>query len=300
MIRSASVLLSPVDGPGHGRPEVVELGGDRSGPQELVRSSEPRRCLFDEVGVEGSVSVPQSVVAPCVDEMLAAVLAHRLEQSVAGLAGRSGHVHHGLVDEAAEELQDIQLVGAGAGGDVRRGGEVEAPGEHRQGVEQALLVGGEELVRPVDRRPQRGLPRRQVGEATGRGEEAEPVAEAGEEIGRAQQPDPGGGQLDRQRQPVQMPAYLGNDRAVLFGQREAMTGRRGALDEQLDRVVLRLQRFDRPDPLTVDAEGLTTRRQDVHRLGRMQQLGADRGDVGEKVLTVVDHQQHLAPRERVQ
>ena len=63
-------------------------------------------------------------------------------------------------------------------------------------------AGAEQVVAPVDRPAQRPLARRQVAAAAL--EQAEPVVQApGHRRGR-EQPDPGRGQLDRQRQPVEV------------------------------------------------------------------------------------------------
>jgi hypothetical protein len=73
--------------------------------------------------------------------------------------------------------------------------------EGGQPPENALLGLAEQLVAPVDRGFQRPLPRR--GDPVGADQQPEPVIEPVEQLSEAERLDLGGGQLDRQRYPVQ-------------------------------------------------------------------------------------------------
>ena len=77
----------------------------------------------------------------------------RLEHAVAGpILERC--VDHGCVDEVGQRASWVAGE-AELGGDVFGGGEVDSVGEHRQVPEQPPLVGGEELVGPLEGRAQR-------------------------------------------------------------------------------------------------------------------------------------------------
>ena len=71
----------------------------------------------------------------------------------------------------------------------------------------------EHLPGPLERRAQRALALRQVARAAA--QQLEPALEALEQRRQRQQPRAVGGQLDRQRQPVQARADLGDDRVVV-------------------------------------------------------------------------------------
>ena len=104
-----------------------------------------------------------------------------------------------LGDEAVERVE------AGAGDRLGRL-DRRAAREHREAREARLLVVAEQLVAPVDRRAQRLLA---GGRVAGAGaERAERGVQALGDLGGRQQPAAGGGQLDRQRQPVDAPADL--------------------------------------------------------------------------------------------
>ncbi|MDD7939458.1 hypothetical protein PHK61_13615 [Actinomycetospora lutea] len=68
------------------------------------------------------------------------------------------------------------------------------------------------------------------------GEEVEPLTQPSGEAVQSQGPGPRRAQLDRQRQPVEPPAQLGNERDLRFGERVGVQVR-GAFEEQADRGV---------------------------------------------------------------
>ena len=80
----------------------------------------------------------------------------RLEHAVAGPILEGG-VDHGCVDEVGQRASRVAGE-AELGGDVFGCGEVDSIGEDRQVPEQLLLVGGEELVGPLEGRAQRPVP----------------------------------------------------------------------------------------------------------------------------------------------
>jgi hypothetical protein len=109
----------------------------------------------------------------------------------------------------------------------------EAAGEDGEAAEEELFFRGEEVVAPGDRVAQGLLAEWEVA-GTG-GEELEAAGEAGSQRLRGEDFDAGGGQLDRQRQPVEAGADLGDGGRVGFGQGEGRVGRADAGEEERDR-----------------------------------------------------------------
>ncbi len=100
-------------------------------------------------------------------------------------------------------VDDIQCLGRVPAVAYRgRLGKPEAAGEHRQLTEHLAFPGREQLIAPVDRRLQR-----LVTAPAGRppvGQEPEPVGQVGLDLLYPQRGRPRRGELDRQRQPVQL------------------------------------------------------------------------------------------------
>ena len=119
-------------------------------------------------------------------------------------------------------------------GDVGGCGGVEAGGEDAQAVEDAALGLAEQRVGPLDRGLQRLLAAGGVGPAAG--QQPEPLIEQPGDLGRAQRRHPGGGKLDRQRDPVQAPADLAHGGHVSRAQGEVAARGGGPLGEQGHRV----------------------------------------------------------------
>lgn len=100
---------------------------------------------------------------PVPGQVAGSILANRFQQAVTGaeVSGRFGG-DHGLVDQAAEEIDDPETVAAGTGqvltGHGGRRLQVEAGGEDRQSPQEPGLGRGQELVAPVHRRPERPVP----------------------------------------------------------------------------------------------------------------------------------------------
>ncbi len=171
------------------------------------------------------------------------------------------------------------------------GGQVGAAREHRQPGEHLLLGLGQQPVRPVDRGGQALVPGLGVPRAAG---QQVRVPQPVRDLRRAHRPGPGGGQLDRQRQPVQATTDVGHHASG--GRRVGDVGpvRSGPIDEQDGRLLDR-QRRHRPDLLAADSQHLPAGRQ--HRdpgAVRDDRLGQP-GGVVEHVLAVVQHQQQLPP-----
>ena len=137
------------------------------------------------------------------------VLPHRFEQAVAVGLG----LHHRLVHETGEHREGIEVV---TQHHVRRI-EGEPAGEHGETPKAALLVEGQQVVAPVEGGPHRAVPFRHIARTGG----AEGLVETVEQRLGAEEPGVGGGQLQRQGEPVEPTADLGHRRCRPLGEREA-------------------------------------------------------------------------------
>ena len=117
-----------------------------------------------------------------------------------------------LVDQVAKNVDDAGGVRAGSGGYVLGRLQREAVDEDRQPAQQPALGAGEQVVAPVDRRPQ-SLVTGQFSALTA-AEHTKAVIESGGDLFGRQRTDPRGSQLDRERHPVEMPADLRDSPAV--------------------------------------------------------------------------------------
>lgn len=133
------------------------------------------------------------------------------------------------------------------------------PHEHGHLAQHRALALVQQVPGPVDDRAQ-GLLAGQDRAASG-GEQAEAVVEPVGDLPRGQQPEPGGGQLDGERQPVQAAADLRHGLGVGEHRIGVGTDGLGALGEQPVRL-LRDQGLDRAHRLTGDAQGFTAGRED--------------------------------------
>ena len=160
-----------------------------------------------------------------VREPVGAVLPQRLQQPVAVVVGL---VHHErTIDEPQHAIDDVD---GAVTGDRFGGGEIERRGEHGEPPERDLLVVGEQIVRPRHRRQQRAVPFLRAARSTG--EEPEPFVETAGDLRGRHRPNARRGELDRQRDPVEVPADLHHRRDVAGVDREPVAHRRGAFGEQ--------------------------------------------------------------------
>lgn len=145
-------------------------------------------------------------------EAFPGVLGDGLQESVAHraravLVRRGGH-DKGLVDERAERFE--------RDGPAHRfgGGEVAAAREDGQPSQDVPFVRVEQVPGPVDDGAQ-GLLAGQDGTAAG-GEQPETVVEPVGDLPQRQHPQPGGGQFDGERQPVEPSADLGGGLRIVL------------------------------------------------------------------------------------
>ena len=175
--------------------------------------------------------------------------------------------------------------------------------EHREHLEHPALGLGEELGAPLDRAPQRALPLRAV--APPALQHVEPFVEPRPQLVGREQRDARGGELDRERQPVE-PAAGGDDVGrVLVGELEVGPQRDRALDEQLDRLRCERvfqrdcavaggerERRHREQPLAAHAQRRTAGHERADTRAMLEQLGQAGRGVGH-LFEVVEQEQQL-------
>jgi hypothetical protein len=190
------------------------LGLQAPQPDDLLRSLEPGLGAFGEGEEVLRVPAADIVLVATGGQPLQRKLADRLQHGVARRRPVLGAPHQALVDQHGQSVQDVAVaVDHGLGGVQRP-----AAGEHPEPPEERLLCLAEEVVAPGDRIAQRPLAGGQVARAAG--QRQPPIAQPGQQRRRREDPALGGGQLDRQRQPVQPPADVDHHPGVLGGQDE--------------------------------------------------------------------------------
>ena len=211
-----------------GGPQVRVLQAEPPQPVGLVRPADLVVEPGDQLGAPGGVPLLHAVELAVLLGPLQAELPDVGEHPVprvpgVGFLGDDDR----LVDECAHQVEDLvrgQIVGRTDGG---RGLQVESAGEHRGPRPEPLLELGAQVVGPLDAGSQRLVP--VLGVAVALVEHRQPLGEAVADLLRRQHPDPGRGELDRQRDPVQLAAQGDDRRRVVRGQLEvrACRGRRG-------------------------------------------------------------------------
>ena len=170
--------------------DVWQLGVEPRQPRSAVGLDEMRRRLADEVeGPEASRSWTASEPR-ALGEPLQRVLAHGLEHQQPVATTDQQLLGH-------ERSQGVQR----RAGHPSAAATVAPPAKtaKRANVSRSLIA--EQPEAPVDRRAQRAVALRGV--ACPAGQHRERLVQARRELGRRQQPDPRGGELQRQRQAVE-------------------------------------------------------------------------------------------------
>lgn len=240
-------------------------------------------------------------------ELLRGVLADRLQHAVSRLARDLGvGQDQRLVDQVAEHPQDVLGPQSAARADLL--GHVERPpaGEDRQPPQQDPLGLVEQLVAPVDRRPERLLPGR--GRSVAHRQQPEPVLDPGVDLLHGQHPAQGGGELDGERHPVERRAEPGDVRRVLLGHGEAPRGGGGTVDEEPHRLAGadvtafapgQAERRHPPHGLPCHPQGLAAGREHPHVRADGEHGAAEPGGLLDERLAVVHDQQQPPFAERV-
>jgi hypothetical protein len=135
------------------------------------------------------------------------------------------------VRQPGQEVEHVRGVGSAERGDLLRGGQAERAGEHRQPAQRRLFARREHVIAPVQRGPQRLVPRRPAFPPAH--QQLEHVVEAGQHLGDGHHPQLRRGELDGQRQAVQPAAQLADQFRVVVGDLEAGKHGPGAVEEEL-------------------------------------------------------------------
>ena len=219
-----------------GAPQVRLVGVQPGEPATLAGPGQMRGRRLGDRQIVRAVSCCHGggLVAARLGEPLGGELADGLQQPVAQrLPGRLGH-HQALIHKRAEQAGDLERLEVTDAADCFGGVQIEAFGEHRQAPQQQLLGAVQQRIRPLDGGCQGLLPR-QSGAASP-GQEAETLVETVCKATQRQRAQPGSGQLDGQRQPVQPLADRHHQRGGPLVDHQGGALRPGPLDEQRDRI----------------------------------------------------------------
>ena len=140
-------------------------------------------------------------------ELFGRECADRLEQRIA--LARAHHAHQALLDQRVEFVERAVAL-AVAVADLLHRFERPAFVEAREPAQQQLFRRVEQRVAPADRRAQRALAEREV--AIARRQQVERMIEPLQQRGGLEHAHPRRGQLERQRQAVELPADRGDRR----------------------------------------------------------------------------------------
>ena len=145
-------------------------------------------------------------------EPLQAVLAEGFQHAIPGDPVLALAREDRLVDQPGDHVQQVRLgqlpVGLRVGADALDRLEFAAADEHGQPAPQQPLGFGAGVERPVDARPQGLLPVRSG--AASPVQQGEPVGEPVQDLLRAQRPELGGRQFDRERDTVEAATDAGH------------------------------------------------------------------------------------------
>lgn len=234
--------------------------------------------------------VPQPRQLALVGQVLGAERADRLKHPVAP----TGRFQEGLLRERGQQVLRIRHPAHGLDrGERRTPGR--PSGEHGHPPREIPLLLVEQLPAPLDDRAQRAVPGR-LGAVAAR-QQPEAVAQAVGELVHGERAQPGRGEFDRQRQPVEGLADPVNG---LHARVEIGIGPYGGrpVHEQTRRGSGREWRH-RAQRLTGDTERLPARGEDAQPGTRAEQHARGAGRFVDEMLAVVEHEQHLAPLQRV-
>ena len=187
----------------HRRTDVVVLGLERGEPVQLLGAAQVRLRGLGEFGEVGQVRVPRQVRFARFREPVRGVLLDRADHPVARCAVALGEQQR-FLGQRGEQVEHLLRLDRIAGADPLGRFQARPAGEHREPAQDHPFGVGEQLPAPVDDRAQRLVPRQRGAAAAG--QQAEPVVEPVGELIEGHGAQPGRGQFDRQRHPVQRPA----------------------------------------------------------------------------------------------
>ena len=257
------------------RAQVAELDLERGEHLLAVRAGELFTQRDSELGVVLGVGAAGGVGEVRLSvELLGRIRADRLQHRQARMSLLVGDVaDEAVVHERADALEHVDVVRESPRGALDVG--QSRADEHREHLKHPTLGLGEELGAPLESASQRALPLREV--APPALQHVEPFLEPPPQLVDREQRDARGGELDRERQPVEPAADGGDVGSVLVGELEVGPQRARALDEQLDR--LRCERvFQRDCAIPGGQRERRHREQPLAAHAQRRTAGHERGD----------------------
>lgn len=211
--------------------EIVNVLTQRITPARLLRSSEVRLRLLCQRRKESRVTAARGRLLSGLHQPLAGVVADRVEE----LPTRAGSVvldrDKAVLDERSEGFEQVLARLLIDSHDRLGRCERPPPTEARDAPEHGTLLWRQKIVTPIDRRPHRPLPRRQI--AITAGKQPERPVELRTERGERHVPDPRGCQLEGERETAQPRADLRDDRPCDLVDLEVRSGGAGSLEKQM-------------------------------------------------------------------
>ncbi|MGH3984160.1 MAG: hypothetical protein ACRDST_16125 [Pseudonocardiaceae bacterium] len=221
--------------PFQGCAQVRQLGGEAMQDGIVSPSAQHRRFgALGQPDVVGEMALAHGIDLISFDQPRGGILADGLEQPVPhfGVLFASGDQR--LVDQAGQQIEHGIAVDSVAATHVLGGLQRPAASERCEPPQQRPLTLAEQLVAPVDGGLQGLLAWHR--RAAAAGEQVEPIAQALGDLPGREYPHPRGGQLDGERDAVELLTDLRDGGRVDLSDPEIGTHLHGAVDEQARRV----------------------------------------------------------------
>ena len=192
-------------------------------PPQLLRSTNPFVRVGDEHEETIEVTLTRCVDVAACDEAATGELSDGLQHPVTHAGWTMRRHQHRLLDQGGDPVLQRSVVARvpdmslGAGGNGDRAGEVEIADEHGQRLKHSLLVIVEQVVGPLDR-TQQALLTASARPTTSQHSKA--IVDSVTQVIEAEHDQPRRGELDRERQPVEMTDHLADDPPLAFIRRE--------------------------------------------------------------------------------
>lgn len=233
-----------------------------------------------------------------VGELVGGVGADGFQHAVAGLVATGG-LHQGLLDQGAEDIQDVVGREGLVGADRFQRFDCRAAGEQGESAGQDGLGVFEQIPAPFDQ-GQQGALAGQCG-ATARGEEAEAIVEAAGDLVDAHGPQFGGGELECEWDAVELAADRHDGCGGVLVEREARADRGGPVEEQLHRrralrhsrfrrLRREIQRSEMAQHLADDRQRFPAGGQDSQLRQSVQQMFGELGRSADQMFAIVQNQ----------
>ena len=183
--------------------DVVVLGLERGEPFQLLGTAQMRVRGLGESGEVGEMRMARQVRFPRLREPVPGVFLDRVEHPVARCAVLVG-AQQRFLGQRGEQLEHFPPLDRITAADLLGRVQARSAGEHREPAQDQPFGVGEQLPAPVDHRAQRPVMRQRGAAAAG--QQAEPVVEPVGELIKGHGAQPGCGEFDGQRYPVERPA----------------------------------------------------------------------------------------------